>query len=164
MAARRRARAFRRGPKNYVWSAVLIADQTVGSGAMAGQNIVQATDWAGAVGFERATLLTVRGWLNIVQVGTEVLQWFAVVAKQGADEPALDALVVATYVDEDLLWTGGGSFPATGVAQATNKDDREIHIKVKRKLSVDDNITLFVGATAGLLTFNTVLRGLVDKG
>ena len=81
MAGRRGRRAFRRGPKNYVWSAVLAIDQTVATGVTAGQNIVQAGDWAGAVGFERATLLTVRGWLNVVQVGTEAMQWLALIAR-----------------------------------------------------------------------------------
>ena len=168
MARNRSRRAFKRGPKNYVWMTLLIGNVLVADGAIGGNNIVQTSDWAGDFGFERSTLLTVRGWLSFAGQGVTALSVFALIAKIGDSEPDADIgpSLVASYTDNDILWTGGFNAQVeSGDGPGAERHYREnIHIKVKRKMTVGDNIALFITPVGDPVIFSCVLRGLVDKG
>ncbi len=162
MAGRARGRrSTRNGPRNLVWSAVLEQNATVADAATLGDNIVTGSDWS-AAGFERATLLSVRGYITVINTSASNNAIMMCIAKQGNSEPTISAAVVATYTAEDILWTGGVLCPA--IAQDNTPHRFEINIKAKRKLTVGDDIAVFFAPVGGIARVQYVLRGLVDKG
>ncbi len=167
MAKRSGRRAFSRGPKNYIWTAVLLENVTVATTVLRGENIVTASDWVtSAQGFERATLLSVRGWISWHNLGSVSVDCKFMIVKQGDTEPDIDAANILSYTEEDVLWTGGDVVPASTVAANGNPFvmHYDIDIKAKRKLSSGNDIALFIAPNGASVTVSTVLRALVDRG
>jgi len=163
--ARRQTR-FARKAKNYIWTAVRV-DLNADLGATPLQaNIVQASDWTAAPGFRRGTLMAVRGWLCAgAGVFTNIARDSrALIAKEAAEAPvgSLDPNLVTTYVNEDVLWTGGYN----SVSGSTGPVFFDVHVKTKRKITVDDEIRIVVSeALAGApngVSWTGILRGLIN--
>ena len=169
MARRRFSRSISRGPKNNVWSVVLLDEVVVDTGVVEA-DIVNAGDLqAAATGFQRFTLLRVRGWLSISKDaanlgGTSV---FMIVYTTDNDAGTVSPIVAATYTDEDVLWSAGADFPAAGTANISLMAPTQIELDVKamRKIDTSRNVRFsIIGSSAGAVTVSGVLRGLVRKG
>ena len=161
MVARRFAK--RSGPRNLIWTVVLIESVTVATTALQGENIVTASDWSVEGGFERATLLAIRGYVTLHNLSSAANDVKMCIAKQGDGEPTIDAAQAATYSDEDILWTGGVLLPAVATAQAFPQVF-DINVKFKRKITIGDDIAFFIAPNGGSVIWSCVLRALVDKG
>jgi len=164
-----RSRAAHRGPKNQVWTSVINVEQALAAGVQQDANIVQSSDWT-AVDGEKATLLTVRGYITISGVNDATIihpegsvQLY--IAKIGAAfTPAPAVNLAATYVQQDILWTGGFQWNGTAIGVADGVYHQEINIKVKRKITVADTIRLVIGNNRSeTVDITYVLRGLVLK-
>ena len=70
--SRRVRRAGGRGPKNNVWSVVLIENQVVDTTTIEGDIVNSGDLQAAASGFQRFTLLRIRGWLSVSRVSCGV--------------------------------------------------------------------------------------------
>ena len=149
----RRARASRkftdRGGNNYIWTVGLIDEALVVASPFNQLNIVTDADWSVVGGQRTCTVMSVRGWLTFRSVG--VLDAFAAwyITTQDADEIAvgMDPLNPTTYVEEDILYTGGFAKPSgtgTGSAQMTE----QVNVKSKRKLKSGRELRLVAGADA----------------
>ena len=168
-------RRFTRGTrtvKNNVWTAVLAQELPMAASTQLELNVAQPSDWAFGVG-QRATLLTVRGYLSIcgsnddtVKVEGAVL-WY--IAPVDADIPTAQApQTVGTYVEEDILSTGGHIFenynPAvSSPGRATRNWD--INVKTMRKLPPDMTVRfVLANRTSGEVKVTAVMRALLRKG
>ena len=143
-----------------MWTATLSNTTAIANAAVFGDNIVQESDWALGTGFERATLFSIRGWISIINGDAASTNVNLCIAVQGDSEATVDCANVATYVDEDILWTGGYLFDPAEVQPA----QFVIDVKAKRKLSVGQDVSLFIAPNGGAIFASFVLRGLVDKG
>jgi len=165
MAVRMRRRAAR-GARDLVWTTVLSIDENVALNATSTNEICVASDWTASDGFERATLLGIRGFLSIgIQaVGGTEGGWVAYIAKMSAGETKPDPLVAATYEDEDILWTGGGLLQAHATSVGNVYNSIPIQVKAKRKIDVNTVITCQVRSVATTMRISILLRALLDRG
>ena len=144
MARRRTGKVFTRGPRNYIWTAARIEIDVNTGATPLRATLVQSTDWTQAVGFRRATLLGIRGWLSWRALTASASGDARAIIMKDATEAAVtaqDPNVITTYVDEDILWTGGYSGPPGSTSYGFNE---VINVKAKRKITVDDTIRFVV--------------------
>ena len=163
MAARRTTRRFSKGQQDYVWTSVVIEAATVATTALQGENIAQESDWRAGSGFERSTLLSIRGYVSCHNLSSAQNDVKMCIAKQGDAEPTIDAAAALTYTDEDILWTGGVLFPSVTGGQAFPYNV-EIDVKAKRKLTVGDDIAFFIAPNGGSVLWSCTLRALINRG
>jgi len=138
VAARRfrGSRAAKR-TKDLIWVTTTFQASLVETAGIDIVDIVIPTDWATAAGFDRCTLLGIRGWYCVAQTaaGTAVDIpgiWLAIyVSAKDAVNDLMDPFLAQSYVDYDTLWTGG----YIGEASTRTQPPRDFAIKTKRKLS-----------------------------
>ena len=152
----------RRG--DYVWTALHLGS-TVLSSVHDGEPIVQASDWVTANNTEKATLMSIRGWIALGHTSGNVARATLAIIKHDADQvpthAGLDPALVTTYVDEDILWTGGSQ----GVSSSLTVQYHDINVKAKRKLDGDVDISIIhTCSPTDTFVMTLVLRGLLLKG
>ena len=163
-----RARGKSSGPKNQLWTAVLFNGAPVSDSPAIEGGIVEPADWSSAAGFEKATLLRIRGWLSIVPVASSASAGtcFIAIYKVDADDPVRAFDNVVEYVDEDVIWTGGVSWTAATATPDLVPKTLVVDVKSMRKIDVAQEIRVsFVcGAVNDDCLVSGVLRALVRKG
>lgn len=140
---RRRNRSVRRSSrngKNLIWVTTLIESSFLEATPLDLADLVIPSDWAGASGFDRATLMGVRGWLSIAQLAAATAAdasgcWVAIYVT-GTDIAAnsFNPGAAVDYNDNDTLYTTGVALTTatgTGLAYPTE----QINIKARRKLT-----------------------------
>ena len=139
MASNRGNRSGRRpGPRrNRIWTNVLSDEGTVGGGGSLTLDITRGTDWQrSGTGREMATVVAIRGWISFAFEADSIAggSLSALIGLFDEDEANPGVTVVATYSDEDILWTGGIQLGSqfSNEGQAWNV---EFNVKAKRKLS-----------------------------
>ena len=168
MSRIRRSRTGTRGPKNNIWANALMNETAVGT-AVVSVPLVDATDWVRATGLERATLLSVRGWLSVSATPTIVtlVTWFAVIYVADKDASAVSPIAVATYGEEDILWSGGLNWPlgGAGAVERGPAAMMPINIKAMRRITSGQEIRLDMDSTvASIVTVSGVIRSLLRLG
>ncbi len=125
--------------------------------------------------FETVTLMGIYGWLDIrpasVAVQDDSVFWY--IAKFDSDigttSAANDPFAAATYVDEDIMWTGGATCTNGTTANLVGGAGVHQEIKItgsKRKIREGENIRLIfanLGGTGEQL-FSGVLRTILTAG
>ena len=167
--ARRSTRGARsRGPKNNVWTAVHVTN-TAQSSTSIEAGIVLASDWTNVGGFERATLLTIRGYIsvspNVVDVSTGSFMALIYIADKGAT--AVDPQVVTAYTEDDILWTWGAQSGGQGAAaiEARPTMTEVINVKSMRRISGQQEVRVAVNASVGLdWRWTGMFRALLRRG
>jgi len=109
--------------------------------------LVISADWATTAGFDRATILGIRGWLSVAQTaagtGSEAPGIWLAIYKCGEDSPAnsMDPHNAQDYVDFDVLWSGGqgGGTSSTG---ANAFRSYEINVKARRKINSGEQLRM----------------------
>ena len=167
MANRSRiSRGVRRSKdNNYVWATVLAEGVTVpvDTAALILPIVIDA-DWTAVAGQKTATIMAVRGWMSFVgiAVGFESSKWYC--GTQDEDVvtgAAINPGAVGTYVDEDIMYTGGWDKPAV-VTDTGLFYHEEINIKVKRKIKTATELRMILGAgSGGRIAVSVVLRALL---
>ena len=140
MARRRRGASARRGPKNNVWSVALLEESTIIS--TAGEiDIVDPTDWRNSsAGFERATLLRIRGFVSIAAeatlAATSVVN-MAIYVTNDDDVGPGNPSATAFYVEDDVLWSRVLQLPAghASVVERPPTFNFEVDVKAMRKIT-----------------------------
>ena len=171
MAGRRRgvSRSATRGPKDQSWTTVLADDVVVADAASQAFNILQDSDWKTGSGAERATVLRVRGWLSVYNKTAEAARpagsWFGYIHLIDEDALSPSAATSITYQDEDILWTGGGSFPAVPATANSVISQLIVDVKSMRKVRSGQDLRLILtNSTGGTMQTSMVLRCLVRRG
>jgi len=167
-----RRRGITRGSKDRglnVWTAVLAEEFAIGSGTSSTFDIVLDTDWKPAAGTARATLMRIRGWLNVIQKITSGSfadgMISAYIALYDEDETSKPANAVNTYTDEDILWTGGHMFPFVDSGAAGSVCMIDVDVKAQRKIKNGQEVRLVVTNNLAVsVDIGLVLRGLLRRG
>jgi len=170
----RAKRSFRRNDQSgLLWSAVGVVaarENIVPASSFRYDIVIVGTDIVGGQAQGQCTLLRIRGWLSMCvnESASGDCDWVGLIGVfdqnddlTGPGGPEL----IASYSNEDILWTGGGQgnqWSAVPTA-VTNfmETTREIDVKAKRRLRSGQVVSLVVTniGTADLSTLG-VLRGL----
>ncbi len=171
MAARRARNrfAFKRSAKhNQIWTAAIQSAVTVSTTTIE-DNIVEGADWQAKVGFAKATVLSIRGWISIRKVATvaTATDVFFAIYLVDEDDGVHAPNNATSYTDEDVLWTHGVSF-AAGTATSVEPYvgiTIPVHVKVARNINNGQEVRLSMISNAGVNhQVSSVLRGLVRLG
>ena len=162
MARRTRGVRASRGPKNNIWSVVLLENVTVSTGVVEA-NVLESAEWQGAMtSFQHATILRVRGWLSVASLAaTSATNTFtAAIYVVDEDDAALAPNNALLYTDEDVLWTAG--FTATGPGNKGQNFD--VDIKAMRRINSGQEMRLTMVAAANGFLVGGAIRALVRRG
>ena len=163
-----RARGARRVRKSgsMIWTAVMRGpNSALAAATQVATDIVIASDYQGAgTGQEEATLLSVRGYISVVtDAATDgAFQWLIATVDEDTVDTAAEMApgTVNTYVDEDILMTGGYQFEASFTEPYT----WDVHVKSMRKLKRGRDVRLFMLANTTAVRVTSLLRGLLKVG
>jgi len=167
---RTRVRRFAKRNRDLIWVTTLVQASVLESTPIDAALLVIPGDWSGGnVGFDRATLLGIRGWLNISQVtvGTsaDATGCYAAIYLTDASVAAnaMDPSDAADYAIFDTLYTDGSAINATSAGPA---DSKQINIKARRKITSAQSIRLAFALDADTASpranINGVLRSLLQ--
>jgi len=144
---RRSFRRMRRGHRDLIWITTLIQASILEATVTDIADLVIPADWSTVAGFDRATLLGVRGWLATQPVAagtaTEASCMFGAmyVTDAGVAANSFNPSDANEYIDFDTIWTFGstiGGSTTLGADQAYH----EVEVKAKRKLTSAQRISI----------------------
>ncbi len=158
--------------KNNVWAVTLVNEQLITTGFTNIIDIVTASDWT-QFG-ERATILTVRGWLSCCannDAGAKnegQVNWYIGVMDTGITGGAVPGpFVASTYVASNILSTGGHLYEnqAANNVGPRNTVDWDIHLKTMRTVRANESLRLIAeNGTGDDIRFGGIFRALLRKG
>lgn len=146
--------------QEHLWTVSKTSDFAVAAATVFETDIVSPSDWTSRAGFERATLVRVRGWILAYAAGTVNDTVDLAIYHRDDRLAAVDPSLAATYTGNDILWTSGGLAAKVATGDHSQVVFREVDIRVKRKLVENSSITL-VGHSTAAVTYSICLRGLV---
>ena len=139
--ANRSRRSFARGKKNYTWTSIRIGSSLTST--VSNFQIVNDADWFGGAGQQSGTIIAVRGWFDIVGTGTADSNTMLYIGTVDEDVTSFaDPNAAATYVDEDIMWTGGVGKGGMSAIEPAPVKSFDINIKVKRKIKSGTDLIL----------------------
>jgi len=172
--ARRRGRG---GPvrrqKDQVWIPAVGMNQVVAGNNQTSIALIAGSDWIAGTGFERATLMGIRGWLSGViplQTNQNTGTILAAISLTHEDAGLPDIGTEAAYI-EDILWTGGQVMriegASTGITGNTQVGWQEvINVRARRRITSEQIVSIDIRnnfAITLLSSFSFVLRCLVRR-
>ncbi len=169
MAGRRR-RIFSRKKKDLIWIPAVAMNVSLAAGATQQVQLVQGSDWADAsTGFERAKLLSIRGWMSAqmdyVTANARTFAWAIGVMHETA---TFADLGLANSYLEDILVTGGkvDDVPVTE-DMGHPGFNWDINVKAKRNITSEQIINLGLTNRTSIgsapYTFSVVVRCLIQR-
>jgi len=158
-----------RGPKNNIWSVILIDNQVVDTTVVEGDIVNNGDLQAAATGFQRFTLLRVRGWLSITKPpeNTVAASIFMIIYVTDLNAGTVDPTNATKYTEEDILWTGGVQFEGAGAGavEVATPIVLDIDVKAMRKIDTSRDVRFsFLSTGVGGIVVSGLMRGLVRKG
>ncbi len=145
MRARRVRRAVRRA-KDLVWITTIV-EASVAETALDIAQVLVSADWSGGnVGFDRCTLMAVRGWIGMAQIAASTANeatglWLALYVTDGSLAlNNMDPQVATEYVQFDTLWTDGLAISTSSTSAAMKAT--QLDIKARRKLTTASEVRL----------------------
>jgi len=150
------------------WTTILGEDVTLTAGGSVSFGIVEDSDWVPAAGTARATLMRIRGWHAFLSkdnsgsfAGGSIFAYIGIFDEDTAS-PA--ASLVSTYVDEDVLWTGGTQFPFQDIGQSAVWHEH-VDVKAQRKLTTGLDVRIVITNTMSVdLELTFLYRALLKRG
>jgi len=148
--SRRGSRSFRRfsrGKRDYIWCTTRV-DQTIADDELLSiTTLVSPSDWeASTTGFDRGTIVAIRGWLNIAQMASAtnadqstVMSYIA--KNSSAASTAFTPLTAASYDSTDVMWCTG-TVLAASVAGDRARLDTTVQLDVRTKRKIDSSEVL----------------------
>ncbi len=178
MARRRRGFSRARGAvKNNIWTVGFNNETTLAAGSVNVAAVVAASDWS--VGGERATMLTMRGWLsisgqndNVTKSEGQVMGYIAVIDSEVVGAAVPDPFSAATYVASNILWTFGHIFesavgqvgPPVFLSPRPTRD-WDINLKTMRTFRAKEDVVIVIGnGTGDDIRIGMLARALLRKG
>jgi hypothetical protein len=164
----RRASSAKHG--DLVWITTVIAASLLEATPTDIGLIVIPSDWGNQVGFDRATLMGIRGWLGWSQqaaaTAADATGCYIAVYLTDASVAAnsMDPGTATEYSDFDTIWTDGFSLSQT-TGTAGPFPSRQLELKSKRKLTSTSAIKIAASVDGDTGTprvnFNGVFRALL---
>ena len=167
MVARRRGvrRAVRR-KGDLVWITTVIAASTLEATPNDIGLLVIPSDWGNQQGFDRATVMGIRGWLGFSQQAAATAAdatgaYVAIyVTDQSVAANSMDPSTATEYQDFDTLWTDGFSLTqTTGTAGFTQS--RQLDIKARRRITSASAVKLAITVDGDTATPRVNTNGVV---
>jgi len=163
VAARRFRRATRRA-KDLIWVTTIVQAaslETSSAGLDLGDLIIPG-DWSLSAGFDRATLMGIRGWLAMSQTasGTAAeapgIASCIYVTDQLTPANQMDPLNAVDYANFDVIYTDG--MAGVGTISAAGMRATQIDVRARRKLTSAQEIRYAVSIPTDTATprFNTL--------
>jgi len=154
-----RARRSSKKAKDFVWTAVITDDENISTSTEV-LDIVQGVDWSVVAGQKSATLLSIRGNINIRRTNAVQGSIFMYIAKFDEDETSPSPLVPGSYAEEDILWTHCYQYRADSIESV----NIPVHVKAKRRMKSGDDIRLVFIESGSTNTseLSCILRALVN--
>ena len=167
--AKRRGGSFRprRVQHDQIWVPVVFNNQVITDGSALQVTIVSGSDWADSgTGLERATLMTIRGWISVSQTPVVNVEaaWYAAIAITHEDAQLPIISSASAYI-EDILWTSGGSGRTTASTADIHYQGsyREVNMQARRRITDQQIVTMdFASIRAGGIVAG-VLRAFIRR-
>jgi len=166
-------RAVRRGPKNQLWTVVVVVNSPVSVDADAAfASPVIDSDWVrSSAASEKATLLRMRGWWGARALSTTptggAVYLYALLSDD--DAPTVPADDPFTYAEEDILWTDGWVVPDANIDMGAGGQQpnitKPIDVKAMRKIRSGQAVDFVVSNKAdNSIEISCVIRALIRLG
>lgn len=168
--ARTSSRRSVRRKGNLTWITVVVKASILENTATQIAQLVIPSDWSIATGFDRATLLAVRGWLTVTQQGAGTAAeasaaYWAVACQDVSSADVMNPSVASDYDDYDVIFCGGLGLTAAASTVSLMPPAEQVHFKAKRRLTSQEEVSLFAFVDIDTATpranFNGVLRALI---
>ena len=173
MARRARVRRAVKRHKDLVWITSIMDASLLESTPTDILDVVLSGDWSlGNTGFDRCTLIAVRGWMSATQTtastaGESTAVYGAMYVTNG-DVPSnsMDPSVATEFVTNDTIWTYGMGLGSMTASVGIVQHNWELQVKAKRKLSTASRVSIaavVAGADTGTprVSFNGCVRALL---
>jgi len=134
----------------HFWSTVLENDVGVANNVLRFTPIVSPTDWVVRAGMATATLVRIRGHVD-VRCDTSATPaggfnlYYSVIVVDADDAVNFNPMTSQSYIDHDVLWTRCFSIVNASDSSGSfsqEHDNFALDIKVRRKLKPDDYVYL----------------------
>jgi len=171
----RRSRIRSRGARqkrDLIWFTQIV-DLDVTDTAASQQQLLTFAEWTAvpAVSFERGVLLRVVGNLIVGNTASgtaaDAPALNLAIVKQSIGGAAVDTTSLTDINSVDLLWVQSAFIGASTIATAMTQQHLQLDLTTKRKISIDDVISLCGRITADTAsptgTVRGILRFLVDR-
>ena len=167
MAARRRGarRAIRR-KGDLVWITTVIAASILEATPTDIGLLVIPSDWGNQQGFDRATVMGIRGWLSYAQQAAITAadasgSYLAIyVTDQSVAANSMDPSTATEYQDFDTLWTDGMCLTQT-TGTAGPFLARQLDIKARRRITSASAVKLAMTVDSDTATPRVNVNGVV---
>jgi len=169
VAGRRFARRAVRKSRDLIWITTVIQAATLETAGLDIADLVIPADWSLSAGFDRATLMSIRGWLALSQTATGTAAeapgaYLAIyLAEQLTPANQMDPTNAVDYANFDVIYTDG--MAGVGTVSAAGMRGMQIDVRSRRKLTSASEIRLAIAVPVDTATprFNTtgVLRCLL---
>lgn len=155
---------------NLTWITVVVKASVLENVATQIAQLVIPSDWSIATGFDRATLLAVRGWLTVTQQGAATAAeataaYWAVACQDVSSADVMNPSVASDYDDYDVLYSGGLAMTAAASTASLVAPALDVQFKSKRRLTSQEEVSLFcfvdIDTATPRANFNGVLRALI---
>jgi len=173
--SKRSFRRFRSGKRDYIWTTTRV-EQTIADDALVSiTNLVAPSDWeASTTGFDRGTLLGIRGWLATLQsaaatTADQTMVASFIIKNSSAASTAFSPLAAASYDSSDVLWCGGQLLQSSAASDRARYDmaQQQVFVKSKRKLTSADTIdfvtAMDVDTVSPTYFISGILRCLIQR-
>jgi len=177
MARKGFSRRSVRRTKDYIWATTVVDQLVLDDEALSISTLLNPADWeASTTGFDRGTLVAIRGWLHTSQIAAgsaadQTLVASYIIKNAATASSAFTPLNAASYDSADVLWCGGALIQGSTLAGDKGRyqlTDGQIHVKSKRKIDSSENIQLvsameISAAAAPTYAITGILRVLVQR-
>ena len=169
MAAKARFRRSVKRSRDLIWITTIVQASVLESTPTDVALLVIPADWVSNTGFDRATLLGMRGWFVAYQAtaGTsaDATGGYGAIymCDEGVTANSMDPSTAGEYADFDVLFTFGCAFATTAGAPIRPE---QLEVKARRKMTSASSIRMAVAVDADTaaprMNVNGVIRSLIQ--
>jgi len=156
VAGRRNFKRWATKSKDLIWVTTLIRSSNLEFAGADIAELVIPADWSLSAGFDRCTLMGIRGWLGVAQTGSGTASeapgiWGAIyLTDQSNPANSMDPNNAADYAVFDCLYTFGQT--GVGTIGGFSTMGEQTIVKARRKLTSADEIRVAVSVPTDTAT------------
>jgi len=168
MKGRRSFRRFSRGKRDYIWCTTRVDQVVLDDENLSIATLAAPSDWvASSTGFDRGTIVAIRGWLQVLQLasatngdGTCVAMYIAKNASTASS--AFSPLTAASYDVTDVMWCAGTALAASVAGDRARLDTTiQLDVRVKRKIDASEVLQLVTAMDIDTASPTAQVSGIV---
>jgi len=171
---RSKRRTFRRGKRDFIWCTSRIDQSIIDDEGLSISTLVSPSDWeASTTGFDRGTLVAIRGWLfahqgAVATAADQTMVAMYIAKNNSSAASAFSPLLASAYDSTDILWCAGALLQSSlSGDRSTLSHGIQLDVKSKRKISSSDVIQLVtamdIDTAAPTYFVSGIVRCLVQR-